>query len=87
MAGRLLFSLLLAFILSGCGTTPVRKPLPPELTNQAVIPDIPDARFWGDEWPEFSMEIFENLKFRRFCQEQQSRPIFPAVGGRHISLH
>ena len=68
MVARLLFVLLLAFILSSCSTPLERKPLPPELTNQAVIPDIPDARFWGDEWPKFSMEIFENFTPAEFQQ-------------------
>ena len=42
----------------GCASTPDRNPVPVELTNQAVIPDIPKARFWADEWPKFSVDIF-----------------------------
>lgn len=44
----------------GCTTTPARNPLPLELTSQAVVPGVPEARFWGDEWPKFSQERFEN---------------------------
>jgi len=53
----------------GCAGTPPRNPLPLDLTNQAVIPGIPEARFWGDEWPRFSMERFETLSdadFQRY---------------------
>lgn len=57
----------------GCAGTPPRNPLPLELTNQAVIPGIPEARFWGDEWPKFSMarfETFSDADFQRY---------FPAI--------
>lgn len=43
----------------GCAGKLTRNPLPPEFTNEAVIPGIPDARFWSDEWPKFSLEMFE----------------------------
>jgi len=52
------YAFMLALILTGCASLPERHPLPLELTNQAVIPGIPAARFWGDEWPKFSMEKF-----------------------------
>jgi predicted patatin/cPLA2 family phospholipase len=48
-------------VLSGCSSTPERQQqhiLPVELLNQASIPGVPDARFWGDEWPKFSHERF-----------------------------
>ena len=35
-----------------------RHPVPKELTKYACIPGIPDARFWGDEWPQFSRKEF-----------------------------
>ena len=50
----------LAFVISGCATVPERHPLPPNLTADAKISGIQDARFWGDEWPQFSLTIFEN---------------------------
>ena len=56
--GRLIVTGLLATLL-GCATVPERSPLPQELTNKASIPGIPDARFWGDEWPKFAMQMFE----------------------------
>jgi hypothetical protein len=43
----------ISFLLCSCGTVPVRNPIPEELSNQAQIPGIPRARFWGDEVPSF----------------------------------
>ena len=43
----------------GCAGKPVRNPLPLELTNEAGIPGVPLARFWGDEWPKYSIEKLE----------------------------
>ena len=77
MADRLLFVLLLVSILSGCGSTPERRPLPPDLTDQAVIPDIPRARFWGDEWPSYSSEEFWNFtpaEFQRHFAGVYNKP-------------
>ncbi len=41
--------------LAGCPIIE-RQPVPKELTNSACIPGIPDARFWVDEWPQFSKD-------------------------------
>jgi hypothetical protein len=41
----------LNLILIGCGSLPKRNPLPETHVNQAKIPGIPLARFWGDEIP------------------------------------
>lgn len=40
----------------GCAGKLTRNPLPLELTNEAGIPGVPEARFWGDEWPKHSLE-------------------------------
>ena len=53
-------TVILVLFISGCSSAPERNPLPPEYTLDAVIPGIPEARFWGDEWPAFSREIFES---------------------------
>ena len=52
---------ILAFVAGGvgCAGKLTRNPLPLELTNEASIPGVPEARFWGDEWPKFSLEMFE----------------------------
>jgi len=69
--GRLLVTGLLATLL-GCATVPERTPLPLELTNKASIPGIPDARFWGDEWPKFAMQMFETSSSAEL-REKKSR--------------
>ena len=43
----------------GCAGKLTRNPLPLELTNEASIPGVPEARFWGDEWPKHSLERME----------------------------
>lgn len=52
---------ILAFVAGGvgCAGKLTRNPLPLELTNEASIPGVPEARFWSDEWPKFSLEMFE----------------------------
>ena len=59
MACRLaVIGLLLTVV--GCAGAPARKnPVPEELTSQVGIEGIPEARFWADEWPKFSLERFE----------------------------
>ena len=60
LAGRLaVIGLLMAVV--ACASTPARNPVPPELTSQVGIEGIPEARFWGDEWPKFSMELYETF--------------------------
>jgi hypothetical protein len=66
---RIVYAGTLAFILSGCETIPERNPLPPELTKQASIPGVPEARFWADEWPKYSLEKIESYTdadYRRY---------------------
>lgn len=43
-------------ILAGCSSTSERHILPVDLIKQASIPGVPEARFWGDEWPKFSRD-------------------------------
>ena len=59
-------SSLFLFLFVGCASAPERNPLPLEYTNQAVIPGIPEARFWGDEWPTFSVERFSEFTEAEF---------------------
>ena len=61
--------LALLLILTGCASVPERQPLPPEYTLKAEIPGIPEARFWGDEWPTFAAEKFEEFTVADFQQE------------------
>jgi predicted patatin/cPLA2 family phospholipase len=62
-------TLFLLLVLAGCASAPERQPLPPEYTLKAVIPGIPDARLWGDEWPTFAAERFENFTVADFQRE------------------
>ena len=52
---------------------PERNPVPPELTNQAGISGVPEARFWGDEWPTFAIERFHTYT------DEDFRRNFPAI--------
>ena len=78
---RTLASWLLVFIFVtigvGCAGLPARNPLPLELTNEAGVPGVPEARFWGDEWPKFSLERFEKYSeddFIRFFPGIYNKP-------------
>ncbi len=65
---RIVYAGTLAFIVSGCVSVPERNPLPLELTQQASIPGVPEARFWADEWPKFGLkrlETFTEADYRR----------------------
>lgn len=60
----------------GCARMPARHPVPAELTNMAEITDIPHARFWGDEWSKYSIEMFENFN------EADYQSVFPGIYGK-----
>ena len=62
-------SVALLLVLTGCASVPERHPLPPEYTLAATIPGIPEARFWGDEWPKFSMDKFDTYTDADFREE------------------
>ena len=55
------FILIYFAILTACSTTPVRHPLPANLTSKVSIPGIPEARFWADEWPSYSEKRLNSL--------------------------
>ena len=68
---------LVSAVLVACASTPVRNPVPAELTSQVGIEGIPEARFWGDEWPKFSMERFEtytDADFRKHFKGIYGKP-------------
>ena len=70
-------TLALLLILTGCASTPERHPLPPEHTLAAAIPGIPEARFWGDEWPKFGLERFNtytDAEFNRYFSGIYNQP-------------
>ena len=55
MAIRLVFICLFLSAV-GCASIPARNRVPPELTLQVGIKEIPEARFWGDELPPGLLE-------------------------------
>ena len=59
----------LALILAACSGVPERQAVPPGYTLKAGIPGVPEARFWGDEWPTFASERFEEFTVADFQQE------------------
>ena len=44
-----LLAVVYAALSVGCGTVPVRTPVPEQLSEEAQIPGIPRAKTWGDE--------------------------------------
>ncbi len=50
---------LVSAVFIACAGAPARNPVPAELTTQAGIEGVPEARFWADEWPRYSIERFE----------------------------
>ncbi|MCD6293194.1 MAG: patatin-like phospholipase family protein [Deltaproteobacteria bacterium] len=40
--------------------------MPAELTSRVGIEGIPEARFWGDEWPQFSLQRFATFSENDF---------------------
>ena len=69
-------AIVLVAAMTGCATAPERNPVPADLTLEAAIPGIPEARFWGDAWPKWSEDEFYTLS------EQQLRAEFQAAFGR-----
>lgn len=68
---------LVSAVLIACASAPARNPVPAELTTQVGIEGIPDARFWGDEWPKFSMERIEtytDADFRKHYKRIYGKP-------------
>lgn len=51
--------LLLVVLAQGCGSIPPRTGLPEELADEAHIPGIPNARYWGDETPDYVEAWFD----------------------------
>ncbi|MCP5116231.1 MAG: patatin [bacterium] len=72
---RLALILAAALIAPGCVGVPRRNPLPRQLATSAAIPGIPQARFWGDESPDYLDEWFRIPK-------ERVRQEFPKVFGR-----
>jgi predicted acylesterase/phospholipase RssA len=77
--GAVLVVVLLLGLAQGCATPPERNPLPEDLYARSQIPDIPRARYWGDEPPPHTEELMA-------MSREELRARFPALFGRPITL-
>lgn len=50
----------LALLVLGCASTPRLNQVPADLADEVGIPGIPDARFWGNEYPKHSRAYLLN---------------------------
>jgi len=49
-------------VVTSCASTPTRNPVPHELANNVEISGIPEARFFENEWPKFSIERLDDTE-------------------------
>ncbi|BCG66005.1 MAG: hypothetical protein methR_P3877 [Methyloprofundus sp.] len=61
MNNTMLYVLIFTAIMTGCSTTADRHPPPANLISIVAIPDIPEARFWADEWPKHSVQRINSI--------------------------
>lgn len=61
-------------LVVGCGSVPLRNPIPEELSEEAQIPGIPKSRMWGDAPPPWTKEWFTRSK-------DELRTQYPGVFG------
>ncbi len=64
-------SLLVALVLAaGCATV-TRQTVPKELISQAIVPDMPEVRAWGDEYsPVLQRSLVESIRQARAINPQ-----------------
>ena len=84
LAGQILIFGAIATLV-GCASVPERTAVPSELVRVAGIPGVPEARFWDDEWPEWSEATFANYTesdFRRDYSAAYEKPhAYLAISG------
>lgn len=68
--------LLLTLIIMGCANSPKREPVPAELTNDVNVAGIPEARFWGNEYPKFAKDRIQN------ASDQELKEFLPEIYGK-----
>jgi len=66
---------LILVILSSCSSVPVRNPLPERFAETAQIPNIRQARCWGDAVPPFAEAVYGQPR-------EKLKQDFPAIFGR-----
>ncbi len=78
-------TVVILLLLFGCASVPERNPVPHEHKNNASIPGIPDARFWGDENPSFSrkrLETYTDSDFKKNYPAIYNKPhYYLAISG------
>jgi predicted acylesterase/phospholipase RssA len=80
---RVAFVLVAAFALCACTTLP-RNPVPLDLLDSGVmpnIPNIPDARYWGDEPPANLDDIMAETAEQRRMSGVDSNAVMLALSG------
>jgi len=73
---RQISSITALLILVGCASVPERHPVTSDNLTEATIKGIPNARFWGDEWPKIGKKIIDTFT------DEQMRKHFPASYGK-----
>ena len=74
-SGVLVMVSVYCLLIVGCGTVPTRNPIPEDLANQAIIPGIPKAWFWGDASPPWMEAWFD-------MSEEEIKTRYPGVYGK-----
>jgi hypothetical protein len=63
---RIAEALVVAVLLQACGSLPRLGAVPPTLTERAVIPGIPEARYWlGRDLAPFIQSVIQDDKRKR----------------------
>jgi len=71
-------AIMLAAVLQGCAPLPRLGPVPEALTEQAVVPGMPDSRLWMDrDLTTFVKVVLEDNARERSALLQAGRPIDP----------
>ena len=71
-----LMVIVVASTLAACSSTALRSPVPAELSAEAHVPGIPNARFWGDD---ISPELEQQLAS---LSKEEVKTQFPALYGK-----
>jgi predicted acylesterase/phospholipase RssA len=72
LAARLLILGIVA-TAAACVSVPERTEVPADKILVAGIPGVPDARFWGTEWPSWSKDVFTT------CTDAELRQLYPGI--------
>jgi hypothetical protein len=72
----LVATLAVTVLLQACGTLPRIEAVPPDQTERAVIPGIPNARFWLDrDLSPFIQSVIQDLKREEQARTRSNMPV------------